>query len=104
MSEGFEVYGVEDCTRVVDFGEGFVGVDVGVAVAGEVFGHGLYASVFKAEGVGHAEFSDPPRVFAERACADDGVGGVGVYVEVGGEINLNACETALAGHFASVAV
>ena len=79
-------------------------VALGVAVAGEVLGHGLHAAVLEAAGVGDDLAGDVVGVVAEGARAYDGVARVGVDIGDRGEVDLHAQGATLARRLASVGV
>jgi hypothetical protein len=75
---------------VRDAGDGVVGVDPGVAVAGEVLGAGGDTAFAQSGGGGEAEAGDFVGALAVGAGADDGVARVVVHVEDRGEVHVDA--------------
>ena len=76
-------------------------VGVGVAVPGEVLGHGQHSVVLQALDVLNAQRCHAILVFAKRAVADDRVAGVGVHVEHWREIDVYTQSAHFAGDVAA---
>uniref|UniRef100_E6QLE1 Uncharacterized protein n=1 Tax=mine drainage metagenome TaxID=410659 RepID=E6QLE1_9ZZZZ len=89
-AEGREFERVKPVERSIDAGESEVGVGVGIAVAGEVFGGGEQARGVSARDVGRDHGADQGWISTEGAGVDDWIGGVGVDVGDGKPVPVDA--------------
>ena len=88
VAEGKKLYRVEPLAAEIEGGQRLVGVDLRVAMPGEVLGHGEHSAPLQPLSVSSRLPGYPPGVFPERACADNRVAGVDVDIGHGGEVDL----------------
>ena len=81
---------------VIDDRKVEMGVDIGISVAGKMFGDSHHVLTLHSKSIHDTQPCDTLGVGAERAGADDGILGIGVDVDDGSEIDMNSHHTALA--------
>ena len=104
MLEGRQFHFVQSIHGVRKLRQSGVRIGLGVAMTGEMLADSQNASVLQTTCVTRCREADKLWVVAECACADDGILGVGVDIEHGSKVHLDAQLAALATHFVAIHV
>ena len=98
-----QIKATELAKRTPHCGQGVVAIGFGVAVAGEVLDAGHDSGLLHPANLCLGEQGDAVRIAPQRALADDGVARIGVDVDDGRKIDMDAEHARFSGQGAAVA-